>query len=100
MTDTYLQGTLKLIQLDANLQMEEARLEPMLAALPMDTNATMAQIEHIADARAAIEKADVRLAFGLRAVLTPDQLTRLRAGKPYRMQRQDNMGDAPMPPQM
>ncbi len=106
--DTYLQGTLKLIQLDANLQMEQAKLEPMLAALPMDTKATLTQIEKIADAKAAIDKADARLAFGLRAVMTPDQLTKLQAGKAHgRMwqhehmgDRSAEMGDRPMAPQM
>ncbi len=105
--DTYLQGTLKLIQLDANLQMEEARLEPMLAAVPMDTNAALAQIERIADDKAAIDKADARLAFGLRAALTPDQLTKLRASNLHGvMQRHEDMdkenldSNRSAPPQM
>ena len=83
LADTYLQGTLKLIQLDANLQMEEARLEPMMAAPVLDANAALAQLDRIADAKAAIDKADARMAFGLRAVLTADQLAKLRVGNPH-----------------
>ena len=90
LAETYLQGTLKLIQLDANLQMEEAKLEPMLAAPAIDANATLAQLDRIADAKAAIDKADARMAFGLRAVLSPDQLARLRTGNPHRMMQHEN----------
>ena len=101
LADTYLQGTLKLIQLDANLQMEEARLEPMMAAPALDANAALAQLDRIADARAAIDKADARMAFGLRALLTPDQLMKLRTGSPHPMMQHDNYGrnTRPAPPQ-
>lgn len=100
LADTNLQGTLKLIQLDADLQMEQAKLEPMLSAPSVDTNATLAQLDRIADAKAAIDKADARLAFSLRAILTPDQLTKLRMSRSMRMH--DPMyepGPYPAPPQ-
>lgn len=96
--DTYLQGTLKLIQLDANLQMEEAKLEPMLGATPLDTNATLAQIERIADDKAAIDKADARLAFALRATLTPEQLAKMQASRAHHAMQHEayGPGDGPM----
>ena len=85
LAESYLYGTLKLIQLDANLDMEAAKLEPMLAAPSVDSNAAIAQLDRIADSRAAVDKADARLAFGLRAVLTPTQLDKLRTGTPHGM---------------
>lgn len=104
LAETYLQGTLKLIQLDANVDMEEAKLEPMLASPEIDANAAIAQLDRIAEAKAAVDKADARLAFGLRATLTPAQLTRLRTGMSHRMPEHE-VGDgqayhpAPPPPQ-
>lgn len=101
LAETYLQGTLKLIQLDANVDMEEAKLEPMLAAPSVDANAALAQLDRIADAKAAVDKADARLAFGLRADLTPAQLTRLKAGTPQEMPEHDGsygQADHPAPP--
>ena len=80
LAEAYLQGRLKLIQLDAAVQTEEAKLEPMLAAPVIDNDRALAQTDRIAEARAALDKADTHMAFALRAILTPDQLTRLRSG--------------------
>ncbi len=80
LAETYLQGRLKLIQLDAALQTEEAKLEPMLAAPVIDNDLALAQTDRIAEARAALDKADAHMAFALRAILKADQLTRLRTG--------------------
>ncbi len=78
LADSYLQGRLKLIQLDAAVQTEEAKLESMLAAPTIDNERAMAQTDRIADARAALDKADAHMDFALRAILTADQLTLLR----------------------
>ncbi len=80
LADTYLQGRLKLIQLDANEQMEEAKLDALESAPIMDNNETLAQTDRLADARAASEKADAHLAFALRVILNNDQVTLLRQG--------------------
>ena len=80
LAETYLQGRLKLIQLDAAVQTEEAKLEPLLAAPVIDNDLALAQTDRIADARAALDKADAHMAFALRAILKADQLTRLRTG--------------------
>lgn len=80
LAETYLQGRLKLIQLDAAVQTEEAKLEPMLATPVIDNDRALAQTDRIAEARAALDKADAHMAFALRAILTADQLTRLRTG--------------------
>ncbi len=80
LADAYLQGRLKLIQLDAAVQTEEAKLEPMLAAPVIDNERAQAQTDRIADARAALDKADAHMAFALRAILTPQQLGMMRTG--------------------
>ena len=78
LAESYLQGRLKLIQLDAAVQTEEAKLEPMLAAPTIDNERALAQTDRIAEARAALDKADTHMAFALRAILTADQLTLMR----------------------
>ncbi len=80
LADAYLQGRLKLIQLDAAVQTEEAKLEPMLAAPVIDNERALAQTDRIAEARASLDKADAHMAFALRAVLTPQQLGLMRTG--------------------
>ena len=80
LADTYLQGRLKIIQLEANEEMEEAKLDALESSPAMDNTEALAATDRLADARAATEKADAHLAFALRAVLTSDQLTVLRSG--------------------
>ena len=80
LAEVYLQGRLKLIQLDAAVQTEEAKLEPMLAAPVIDNERALAQTDRIAEARAALDKGDAHMAFALRAVLTSDQLNLMRTG--------------------
>ena len=80
LSDTYLQGRLKIIQLEANEQMEEAKLDAYEGSPTMDSNEAMSTTDRLADDRAATEKADAHLAFALRAILTPDQLSMLKNG--------------------
>ena len=80
LADAYLQGRLKIIQLEANEEMEEARLDNLESSPTMDSNEALAATDRLADARAATEKADAHLAFSIRAVLTADQLMMLRNG--------------------
>ena len=70
---------LKLIDLKANVEKQEVILEPMLADNPPDTNKVLAQIDHVAQARADLEKANARMLLGIRGVLTADQWTKLQA---------------------
>ena len=88
LSEANLQGRLKIIQLDANLEMEQAKLEAMLDAPTVDAGGALAQTDHVADARAAIEKADAHLAFELRGMLMPEQLGKLRMARMHGM-----MGD-------
>lgn len=73
------QNRLKLIDLSAALQKQEAILEPLLEADRPDESQVVAQIDRIAQARAELEKANARMLLGFRSVLTLDQWKKLEA---------------------
>lgn len=75
------QSRLHLIDLKANVEKQNALLEPLLSANPPDTVKAMAQIDKVAEARAELEKADARMLLGIRGVLTPEQWTKLHEGR-------------------
>ncbi|WP_158943627.1 Spy/CpxP family protein refolding chaperone [Granulicella sp. S190] len=79
MDDILQQSKLQLIDLRANVEKQEVLMEPMLAANPPDTNKILAQIDHTAQARAELEKANAKMLLGIRNVLTPDQWAKLQA---------------------
>ena len=79
MDDILQQSRLQLIDLRANVEKQEVLMEPMLATNPPDTNKILAQIDHTAQARAELEKANAKMLLGIRNVLTPDQWTKLQA---------------------
>ncbi|NYF88639.1 Spy/CpxP family protein refolding chaperone [Tunturiibacter empetritectus] len=79
MDDILQQSKLQLIDLRAAVEKQEVLMEPMLAADPPDTNKILAQIDHAAQARAELEKANAKMLLGIRNVLTPDQWTKLQA---------------------
>jgi len=82
MDDVFNQSRLKLIDLSASLQKEEALLEPLLAADRPDEPKILLQIDRVAQARAELEKANARMLLGLRGVLTAEQWKRLQADAP------------------
>jgi len=73
------QSRLKLIDLSASLQKEEAILEPLLEADPPEEAKILLQIDRIAQARAELEKANARMLLGFRGVLSQDQWKKLQA---------------------
>src|SRR5258708_23575878 len=75
------QSRIQLIDLKANVEKQEVILEPMLDANPPDTNKVLAQIDHVAQARAELEKANAKMLLGIRGVLTADQWTKLQADR-------------------
>jgi len=79
MDDIFQQSRLQLIDLKANVEKQEVMLEPMLSANPPDTNKVLAQIDHVASARAELEKANARMLLGIRGILSADQWTKLQA---------------------
>ncbi len=72
---------IQLIDLKANVEKQNAMLEPLLSANPPDTTKAMAQIDKVAEARAELEKANAKMLLGIRGVLTPDQWTKLHQGR-------------------
>lgn len=79
MDDIFQQNRLQLIDLHAALQKQEVLLRPMLEADQPDESKVLSQIDAIAQARAELEKANARMLFGIRKVLTPDQWKKLQA---------------------
>ena len=96
MDDILQQSRLQLVDLRANVEKQELLMEPMLAANPPDTNKVLAQIDHTAQARAELEKANAKMLLGIRNVLTPDQWNKLqteeRENRRMRMRRGDMPG--------
>jgi periplasmic protein CpxP/Spy len=78
MDDIFQQNRLQLIDLHAALQKQEVLLRPMLEADQLDESRILSQIDAIAQARADLEKANARMLFGIRKVLTPDQWKKLQ----------------------
>ena len=82
MDDIFNSARLKLIDLSASVQKEEAIMEPLVAADPPDENKLLAQIDRVAQARAELEKANARMLLGIRRQLTHEQWLKLKAERP------------------
>lgn len=89
---------LKLIDLHASLEKQEAILEPMIEADHPDEDRVLSQIDQVAQARAELEKANARMLLGIRNVLTPEQWKRLQAERATRGMR--SRDDGPYPRRM
>jgi protein CpxP len=85
MDDIFQQNRVKLIDLHASLQKEEATLDPLISADAPDETKVLAQIDKVAQARAELEKANARMLLAVRQVLTADQWTKLKASRAQRM---------------
>ena len=79
MDDVFQQFRIKLIDLTATLDKDEAILEPLLKADRLDEVRVGMQLDKVADARAELEKANGRMLMGIRQVLTPEQWTKLNS---------------------
>jgi Spy/CpxP family protein refolding chaperone len=94
MDDIFQQHKVQLIDLKGALEKQEAVMQPLIEADQPDEGKILSQIDAIAQARAELEKANARMLFGIRTVLTPDQWKKLRAmaqNGPHRMDRGDGM---------
>jgi protein CpxP len=80
--DLFQQHRLKMIDLNASLQKAEVTLQPLLSADQPDEAKIVAQIDRVAQARAEVEKANVRMMIGTRQILTPEQWTKLHQPRP------------------
>jgi len=72
------QSRLKLIDLSAALEKQEVILDPLIESDHPDEPKILAQIDHVAQARAELEKANARFLLGIRNLLTPDQWHKLK----------------------
>lgn len=82
MDDVFQQSRLRLIDLNASLQREEAMLDPLVNGETLDDAKVLPQIDKVAQARAELEKANARLLLGIRHLLTPEQWRRLTVPGP------------------
>jgi Spy/CpxP family protein refolding chaperone len=71
------QSRLKLIDLNASVEKEEAVLEPLIEGERADEARVLSQIDRVAQARAELEKANARMLLGIRQVLTQEQWAQL-----------------------
>jgi Spy/CpxP family protein refolding chaperone len=83
MDDLFQEHRLKLIDLSAALQKQEAIMEPLLGSDHPEESKILVQIDRIAQARAELEKANARLLLGLRGVLTQEQWKKLEATRTH-----------------
>jgi Spy/CpxP family protein refolding chaperone len=79
MDDIFFKNRLQLIDLRAGLQKDELMLRPLLGADQLDEAKILSQIDTVAQDRANLEKANARMLFDIRKVLTVDQWTKLKA---------------------
>lgn len=79
MDETFQQFRLKLIDLNAVVQKEEAIMEPLVESQQPDETKIVAQIDKLAQARAELEKANARMLLGIRRLLTQEQWNKLKA---------------------
>ncbi|GAC1644717.1 MAG: hypothetical protein NVS9B15_02020 [Acidobacteriaceae bacterium] len=79
MDDIFQQNRMKLIDLHANLQREEATLDPLISNDQPDENQILAQIDRVAQARAELEKQNARMLVEFRRTLSPEQWKSLQA---------------------
>jgi Spy/CpxP family protein refolding chaperone len=89
---------LKLIDLNADLQREEARLEPLVEADQPDEAQVGAAIERVAAARGRLEKANALMMLAVRRVLTVEQWHKLEAVKRERQRNFLYIAPPPPPP--
>jgi Spy/CpxP family protein refolding chaperone len=92
MDDIFQQNRLNLIDLHANLEKQEAILDPLVQADQPDEGKVLAQIDKVAEARANLEKANARMLLGLRRTLTPQQWQQVKAMAPPEMRGGMGMG--------
>jgi len=92
MDDIFQQNKLKLIDLKASLEKQEAIMQPLIEADQPDEAKILSQIDAIAQARAELEKANARMLLGIRTVLTPDQWKKVRTMAQTRMEDRGKWG--------
>jgi Spy/CpxP family protein refolding chaperone len=75
---TFLDYRLKLIDLNADLERQELKLEPLVDADSPDVNAISTQLDQVVAARGRLEKSNALMSVSMRKVLNPDQWKKLQ----------------------
>jgi Spy/CpxP family protein refolding chaperone len=78
MDEVFQESRIRLIPLNADLELQEALLEPLMEAERLEEAKALAQIDRVAQARAELEKANSRMLLGIRQVMTADQWAKLQ----------------------
>lgn len=91
--EAFFEHRLKLIDLRADLEREEARLQPLVEADQPDEARVGAQIDAVAAARGRLEKANALMMLAIRRVLTVEQWRKLEA-----LRQEREMAPRPGPP--
>jgi len=95
---TFLEQRLKLIDLRAELEKQEARLQPLIEADQPDETKVGAQIDQVLAARGRLEKTNAMMMLAIRRVLTVEQWKRLQAIQQERERMHQRMMGPPFAP--
>jgi Spy/CpxP family protein refolding chaperone len=77
--DTFYQHKLKLIDITAEMQKSDMKLQQMLDADTVDESAVNAQVDQVLTARGKMEREFTNMNLNFRKILTPDQWKQLRS---------------------
>jgi periplasmic protein CpxP/Spy len=94
----FLEHRLKLIDLRADLEREETRLQPLIDADQPDEAQVGAAIDRVTAARGRLEKANAMMMLAIRRILTVEQWHKLEALKRQRERRFILASPPPPPP--
>jgi Spy/CpxP family protein refolding chaperone len=78
---TFLEHRLKLIDLKAEVERQETRLQPLIEADQVDEAKVSAQVDLVLGARMRLEKANVMMMLAIRKVLSVEQWRKLEQMK-------------------
>jgi periplasmic protein CpxP/Spy len=95
---TFLEQRLKLIDLRAELEKQEARLQPLIEADQPDETKVSAQIDQVLAARGRLEKANAMMMLAIRRVLSVEQWKKLQTIQHDREQMHQRMMGPPFAP--
>src|SRR3989454_12046699 len=95
---TFLEQRLKLIDLRADLEKQEARLQPLIEADQPDEAKVSAQIDQVLAARGRLEKANAMMMLAIRRALSVEQWKKLQSFQQEREREFHRMIGPPMVP--
>jgi Spy/CpxP family protein refolding chaperone len=87
MEEVFQQNRVRLIDTNAAVDREEAIMDGLMAADPLDPVKIRAQIDRVAQARAELEKANANMLLGMRLLLTKEQWQILEERGPAKVLR-------------